>query len=47
MGVVMNDARTDIKLETGGLATHDCPCCGRRSETVHGFLYKDDGATAA
>jgi hypothetical protein len=42
----MKEGQTDITLEIGGVATHDCPCCGRRSETVHGFLYRPDGATS-
>ena len=37
---------TDANIELGDAATHDCHCCGKKSETVHGFLYGRDGATS-
>jgi len=35
-----------LSLELGDIATHQCPCCGRESNTVHGFLYDDTGETS-
>ena len=37
---------TAVNIELGDAAAHDCPCCGKKSETVHGFLYGRDGATS-
>lgn len=35
-----------LSIELGDVATYHCPCCDGHSETVHGFLYDDTGATA-
>lgn len=40
----MNES--DLAVELGDLATYLCPCCGRKSETVHGYLYDKAGATS-
>jgi hypothetical protein len=32
-----------LVVEAAGEWTHNCPCCGRKSETVLGFIY--DGPT--
>src|SRR3954468_2404921 len=37
---------SDVKIEFGGAAPYQCPCCGRQSETVHGYLYRSDGTTS-
>lgn len=36
---------TDLAVELGALAKHSCSCCGRESETVHGYLYDESGTT--
>jgi hypothetical protein len=36
----------DLKIELGDTAKFSCPCCGRASETVHGFLYDPTGETS-
>lgn len=39
-------AHASVSIELGDAAKHHCPCCQLESETVHGFLYEDGGATA-
>jgi hypothetical protein len=38
--------REHLSIELGETATYLCPCCARESETVHGFLSDDGGATS-
>jgi hypothetical protein len=35
----------DLSIELGSTATFECPCCGRTSTTVHGYLWDSTGAT--
>ena len=35
-----------LRIELGEVATSKCTCCGRNAETVHGYLYDDEGETA-
>ena len=37
---------SDVTIELGGAAPYQCPCCGRQSETVHGYLCRPDGTTS-
>jgi hypothetical protein len=41
---MMDDAPMTIEL--GEVARFSCPCCGRDSETVHGFLTDQNGNTS-
>jgi hypothetical protein len=36
----------DLSIELGEAAAYQCACCGRQSETVHGYLYDESGATS-
>jgi len=38
--------RAELTLEQGGVATYSCDCCGGTSETVHGYIYDQTGATS-
>lgn len=40
------DNEADVKIEMGDAAPYLCPCCGKQSETVHGYLYRPDGTTS-
>jgi hypothetical protein len=40
------NSEAGLDIELGDIAGFSCPCCGRDSETVHGFLYDRDGETA-
>lgn len=35
----------NISVEPAELSTHLCPCCGGESQTVHGYLFDETGAT--
>ena len=34
-----------LSIETAEQTFHGCPCCGAVSETIHGYLFDDTGAT--
>ncbi len=36
----------ELAIDLGDTATHQCPCCGRESTTVHGYLYDETGETS-
>ncbi len=41
----MVDLVQGLGVELGETAQFACPCCGRNSDTVHGFLYTPSGET--
>lgn len=40
------NTNTEIEIEPAETASFKCPCCGRDSETVHGFIYAQDRSTS-